>query len=129
MASGPQPTGEPGELPASGDQEARTWATLTHLSTLAGYVTAVGFIVGPLVMWLLRKDQWEFVDDQGKESLNFNISFFIYAVVSAILVFVLIGILLLIALAVLHLVLTIVAAVNANNGVRYRYPLIIRFVQ
>ena len=129
MTSGPQPTGEPGDVPVSGDQEARTWATLTHLSTLAGYVTAVGFIVGPLVMWLLKKDQWEFVDDQGKESLNFNISFFIYAIVCVILVIVLIGIPLLIALAVLHLVLTIVAAMNANNGVRYRYPLIIRFVQ
>lgn len=129
MASGPQPTGEPEEVPVSGDQEARTWATLTHLSTLAGYITAVGFIVGPLVMWLLRKDQWEFVDDQGKESLNFNISFFIYAVVSAILVFILIGIPLLLALVVLHIVLTVMAAMNANNGVRYRYPLIIRFIQ
>jgi len=129
MASGPQPTGEPEELPASGDQEARTWATLTHLASLAGYVTAVGFIVGPLVMWLLKKDQWEFVDDQGKESLNFNISFFIYAIVCFILMFVLIGFVLIGALLIAHIALTVVAAVNSNKGVHYRYPLIIRFIQ
>ena len=112
------------------DKDAVNWATLTHLSSLSGFVTGgLGYVVGPLVMWLLRKDQWEFVDDQGKEALNFNITVFIAAIVSFILVFVLIGILLIVLVVLAQLVFTIIAAVESNKGVRYRYPLTIKFVK
>jgi uncharacterized Tic20 family protein len=121
----PESSGEP-----SVEKDAINWATLTHLSSLTGFVTGgLGYVVGPLVMWLLRKDQWEFVDDQGKEALNFNITVFIAGIVSFILVFVLIGILLLVLVGLAQLVFTIVAAVNANKGVRYRYPLTIKFIK
>lgn len=112
------------------DKDAINWATLTHLSSLSGFVTGgLGYVIGPLVMWLLRKDQWEFVDDQGKEALNFNITVFIAGIVSFILVFVLIGILLLVLVGLAQLIFTIVAAVNANKGIRYRYPLTIKFIK
>jgi uncharacterized Tic20 family protein len=119
---------ESGEGDMAIEADARNWATLTHLSTLTGYVTAIGFVVGPLVMWLLRKDQWEFIDDQGKEALNFSISVCIYWLVSLVLAFLLIGIPLLFAIGIAHIAFSIVAAVNSSKGIRYRYPLIIRFV-
>jgi uncharacterized Tic20 family protein len=103
---------------------------LCHLSALAGYVgIPFGNVIGPLVVWLVKKDQLPFVDDQGKEALNFQISVMIYGLVCVPLAFLLIGIPLLIALALFHLVATIVAAVKANTGVAFRYPLCIRFIK
>ncbi len=108
-------------------QEERNWAMAAHLSAL---VTVVGVpsLVGPLVVWLIKKDQLPFVDDQGREALNFNISFLIYGVVAAISMFVLVGFLLLPIVIIAWLVLVIVAAVRASGGERYRYPLTIRFI-
>jgi uncharacterized protein len=109
------------------DQESRTWGMIAHLSTFAGYVIPLGNIVGPLVIWILKKDQMEFVNDQGKEALNFQLSVLIYLIVCIILCFVVIGFFLLIALLIFDLVVTIIAAVRANEGVRYRYPMRIAF--
>ena len=107
----------------------RTWGLLAHLSALAGYVIPFGNIVGPLIVWLIKKDQSWFVNDQGKESLNFQISVTIYLIISAILVFVVVGIVLVIAVAIGALILVIVAAVRANEGVTYRYPLTLRLIK
>ena len=107
----------------------RTWALLAHLSALSGYVIPFGHIVGPLIVWLIKKDQSWFVNDQGKEALNFQISVTIYLIISAVLVFVVVGILLLIAVAIGALILVIVAAVRANEGVTYRYPLTLRLIK
>lgn len=115
--------------PGQVEQEARNWAMFTHLAALSGYLTAVGFIVGPVIVWALKKDQFDFVNDQGKEAINFNISVFIYGIVSAILVFLLIGIPLLVVLGIFHLIMVIVAAISASNGTPYRYPLTIRFIK
>ena len=63
------------------------WAGFCHLAALAGYVVPmVGNIVGPLVVWLMKKEEYPLVDDQGKESINFQISILIYVAVSAVLV-------------------------------------------
>lgn len=107
----------------------RQWAAIAHLASFTVYLTGIGFIIGPLVVWIIKKNEMEFVDDQGKEAINFNISVFIYAIVSGILALVLIGFLLLFALGIFHLIMVIVAAINANNGMRYRYPLTIRFIK
>jgi uncharacterized Tic20 family protein len=88
-----------------------------------------GSIVGPLIIWLIKKDEMPFVDDQGKEALNFNISMTIYGLISVLLVFVLIGFILLVVLGIAWLVLAIVAAVKANEGIAYRYPLTLRLVK
>jgi uncharacterized Tic20 family protein len=99
-----------------------------HLSALAGYMTLFGFIVGPLIVWLVKRDESPLVDDQGKESLNFQLSMLVYYLAATLLVIVLIGIPLLVALFVFQLVEIVVASVRANKGELYRYPLTIRFV-
>lgn len=94
---------------------------LCHLLGLAG-------ILGPLVLWLVKKDESDYVDYHGREALNFQISLLVYGVVCAALCLVLIGFLLLPALGIAALVLTILAAVKANDGERYRYPMIFRLL-
>ncbi|MCU6712982.1 DUF4870 domain-containing protein [Paenibacillus sp. J5C_2022] len=110
-------------------KEERTYGMLCHLLAFAGFIIPLGNIIGPLVIWLMKKDQSMFVDDQGKESLNFQISILIYAIVSGLLTLLVIGILLLIALGIFYIVMIIIASVKANEGVRYRYPLTIRFLK
>jgi uncharacterized Tic20 family protein len=90
---------------------------------------SLGNIVGPLIIWLIKRDEMSFVSDQGREALNFNISMTIYMMVAGVLIFVLIGIPLMIVLGIAWLVLTILAAVKANEGVAYRYPLTLRLVK
>ncbi len=103
---------------------------LAHLSALAGYsFIPFGNILAPLIIWLVKKDQSWFVNDQAKESLNFQISMTIYAAISAILVIVLIGFVLLGILYVVGLVLLIIGAIKANEGVKYRYPFTIRLIK
>lgn len=87
----------------------------------------VGFpILGPLIVWLIKKDQSNYLDRQGRELLNFQISFLLYAFVSAILCIFLIGIPLIFAVGIATVVLTIIGIVNASEGKVYRFPLTIR---
>ncbi len=115
--------------PITDNRDENMWGMFCHLSAFAGYIIPFGNIIGPLVIWLLKKDEYPLVDDQGKESLNFQISIAIYAVISLILALVIIGFLLLIAIGILNLVMIIVASIKANEGVRFRYPLTIKFFQ
>ncbi|HTC28139.1 DUF4870 domain-containing protein [Dyella sp.] len=126
-----------GDIPA----EERTWAMMAHLSALlGGLLTASvgrgwGCFVGPLVIWLVKKDTMPFVNDQAKEALNFNITVALASLVLLVLSIITFGIGLIIAIpmwiiiGVAWLVLTIVAAVKANEGVRYRYPFALRFIK
>lgn len=111
------------------ETQEKTWALIAHLSALAGFIVPFGHIIGPLVVWLIKKDESAFVDDQGKEAINFQISMTLYAVVAAILILVIIGIFLLIGIGILDIVLVIIAAVKANAGEKFRYPLTIRFIR
>jgi uncharacterized Tic20 family protein len=104
-------------------------AMFCHLISFSGFIIPLASILGPLVLWLLKKDESKFIDEHGKESVNFQISLLIYGIISGILVFVLIGILGLIAIVILWLVFTIIASLKASNGETYRYPLTIRFVK
>ncbi len=115
--------------PKPGDSDERMWAMFCHLSTFSGYLVPFGNILGPLVVWLVKKDEYALVDDQGKEALNFQISITIWTIIAAILCIVLVGIPLLIALVVFDIVVTIMAAIQANQGNYYRYPMTIRFIQ
>jgi uncharacterized protein len=114
----------PYELPP----EARTFGMLCHIGALAGYLIPFGNIVGPLVFWLLKKDQHPFVDQQGKESLNFQITVTIAYVVFGTLSIFLIGIPFLVATGLAALILEIIAGVRANSGIAYRYPLTLRLL-
>ncbi len=114
----------PGSMPSA---ESRNWAMAAHLSSLV-MVVGVPSLVGPLVVWLIKKDQDPFVDDQAKEALNFNLSVLIYAIVAGVSIFFLIGFVLLPVVAVGWLVLTILAAMEASKGNAYRYPLTLRLI-
>ena len=111
------------------EKQERTWAMFCHLSALVGYFFPFGNIIAPLIIWQIKKSESEFVDDQGKESVNFQITMSIVALVAIPLVFVIIGALLLVALAVFELVMVIIATIKANEGERYRYPISIRFIK
>jgi uncharacterized Tic20 family protein len=127
------PAGPPPAAPPSAFTQANTWAMFTHLASFSAYITGAGLVVGPLVIWLIKKDEFELVDDHGKEAVNFNISIAIYALVGVLFALTIIGLIiaipLWIALFVGHVVFTIIAAVTANQGRRYRYPLTIRLVK
>jgi uncharacterized protein len=106
----------------------RTWGMLCHLASFAGYIIPFGNIIGPLVVWLIKGEQYPFVDRQGRESINFQISMSIYFIVSAILILLLIGIVFMLVLFILELVFVIQASLRARQGEDYRYPLTIRFL-
>lgn len=140
-ASAPPPFNPPpppldasaGGIPA--DQ--RQWAMFAHLSALTALFTGgLGALIGPLVIWLVKKDTMPFVDDQGKEALNFNITMavttLILTAVGTVLLVILIGFLFYLAafaVGVYWLVLTIIATIKANEGVAYRYPLTVRLIK
>jgi uncharacterized Tic20 family protein len=106
----------------------RQLAVLMHLSSLVGYFVPLANLVIPLVIWLVKKDESADIDAVGREVVNFNLSMLLYAVIGFILTFVLIGVLVLAGLWIFGIVVTIIAAVRANDGWRYRYPLTIRFI-
>ena len=101
-----------------------------HLSSFLGYTCIpLASIVAPLIIWQIKKEDMPFASDQGKECLNFQISMLIYIIISGILTLILIGFAFLVILYVLNIILTIIAAIKANEGVTYRYPLTMRFVK
>lgn len=110
-------------------QEEKTWGMIAHLSSLSGFIIPFGSVLGPLVVWLIKKDTMPFVADQGKEALNFNITVAIAAIVSFILMLVFIGFLLIAVVFVTWLVLTILACIESNKGVAYRYPFTLRLIK
>lgn len=111
-------------------QDDKTFGMLAHLTALSGVlIPVIGNIVGPLIIWMMKKDQSWFVNEHGKESLNFQITILIYAAISFVLMFVIIGILLLPLVALFGLVMTIIAGIKAGQGENYRYPLTIRFIK
>ena len=106
----------------------RTFAMLGHLSAFAGLVVPFGNVLGPLAVWLAKRDASDFVADHALESLNFQITMTIASLVAVVLCFVLIGFVLLPVLGIAWLVLTISAGLKANDGKRYAYPFTLRLV-
>jgi uncharacterized protein len=121
--------------------EERQWAMFAHLSALvggiltSGWAGSIGCFIGPLIIWLLKKDTMPFVNDQGKEALNFNITVGIAFLALLILSIVTLGIGLVltvplwIIIGIAWLVLTIIAAIKANEGTAYRYPVSLRLIK
>ncbi len=110
-------------------QEAKQWAMVTHLAAFAAFFIPFGNIIGPLVVWQLKKDFDPFVALNGKEAVNFQITIAIAAFVGIMLIFMVVGAFLLPVLGVYWIVMTIIAGVKANNGVVYRYPMTLRFIK
>ena len=120
--------------------EERQWAMFAHLSALAGglLTSAVGgwgFFLGPLVIWLMKKETMPFVADQAREALNFNITVSAIMLAMMVLGFVTLGIGFLLAAPVMFivgvaaLVFIVIAAIKANEGIAYRYPFSVRLVK
>jgi len=123
----PPETATPGSAPS---EKERTWGMLAHLSALIGLIVPViGVVIGPLVVWLARRDASPFVAAHALEALNFNITVLLGALVCMLLMLVFIGFLLGTALFVAWLVLTLVAAIKASEGETYRYPFSLRLVK
>jgi hypothetical protein len=129
---------QPATPPAS---STRAWEVLCHLSAIVGLLgVPFGNILGPLIVWLIKRDDSPAVDAHGKESLNFHISWTLYAflatTISTALIFVLIGVfmwILLIPILVIGwlsmIVLVVIASIKASNGELYHYPLTIHFLK
>lgn len=110
-------------------KEEKTLGLVCVLLQFLGFVFPFGNLIGPLVLWLVKKDSSRFLDEVGKETVNFQITLLIASIIGIVLCFVLIGFLLLFAVGVYALVTIIIAAIKANDGVVYRYPVNIRFIK
>lgn len=105
-----------------------------HLSALVGLLgNGIGFVLGPLVVWLWKRDDYEFVREQGLEAVNFQITMIISAIAAFLLMLSLMavigGVLLLVATAIVAVVNPIIAAAQVKRGVHYRYPFSIRMIK
>ncbi|WP_407642050.1 DUF4870 domain-containing protein [Cytobacillus massiliigabonensis] len=101
-----------------------------RLLATAIYVTSFfTTIIGPLVIWLLKKDESEYINYHGKEYFNFIISYSVYSIISVFLMFILIGFITIWAVGVAAFVFTIIAAVKAYEGKEYRFPLVFRLIR
>lgn len=121
--------------------EERQWAMFAHLSALlgglltSGWAGNIGFFIGPLVIWLMKKDTMPFVADQAKEALNFaitvSLAFLALWILTVMTLFIggVLTIPLMFVLGVTALVFVIIAAIKANEGVAYRYPFALRLVK
>jgi uncharacterized Tic20 family protein len=104
------------------DQNARTMGMLAHLLGLIGFV-------GPLIIWLIKREESAFVDNQGKEALNFQLTLLIVWIVGGVTTFFCVGFFILLAAMIIDLIFCIMGAMKANKGERYRYPVSIRFIK
>ncbi|MBL1217882.1 MAG: DUF4870 domain-containing protein [Planctomycetes bacterium] len=121
--------GRAGLVDANVTDDERTWATFIHLGGLATYTGLVGFsIIVPLILWLMKRGESPFIDDHGKEALNFQISMMIWMIVAGLSMLCFAGFILMPILLVVHVVTGIVNAVRANRGEYVRYPITIRFL-
>ncbi len=114
-------TDEPALITPSSDE--KTMALLSHVLALATW------IVGPLIIYLVKKDESQYVTAHAKESLNFQITIAIAAIICSALVFIIIGIFLLPLLGLVNLVLVVVATIKASEGKFYKYPFTIKFIR
>jgi uncharacterized Tic20 family protein len=117
--------------PATGtSSDIRTWCVLCHASALLGlFLHFFGHLLGPLIVWLVKRGDSPEIDAHGKESLNFQLSMLIYDAIAFVLCFVLIGIPILILLWVLNTIFVIIASIQASEGKLYRYPLAISLIR
>ena len=108
----------------------RTWNTLCHASALLGvFLHFPGHLLGPLLVWLVKRGDSPEIDAHGKEALNFQISMLLYSLVAGVFCLILIGFVFLAILWVLNAVFVIIASIQASDGKFYRYPMTIRFLE
>ncbi|MCH1931119.1 DUF4870 domain-containing protein [Shewanella sp. A25] len=106
----------------------REFGLLVYASSFIGYLVPFGSILGPLILWLMKRDESAFVDRCGRSCLNFKLSMLVYVLIGAVLAIIGIGFILLLALAALDLICTVIGLIKASEGQVYRYPLTIKFI-
>lgn len=112
-----------------GTEKATLSKDATNIAMLCHLLGIFTGFVGPLIIWLVKKDDDSFIDEQGKEALNFQITVLLAMIVSGLLCFGCIGFLLLPLVWITNLFFCVIASIRASNGQAYRYPLAIRFVK
>jgi uncharacterized Tic20 family protein len=110
-------------------EKERNWSMICHLSAFASYFFPFGGIIGPLICWLSKRDESVWINLNGRNSLNFNLSILLYIVLAIPLCFIIIGIPIIMALATLKIICIIIASIKASKGQLFRYPLTIPFIQ
>lgn len=125
-----------GEAEVVGAEEAsaeeKNWAMISHIAAfvaLVPLIPVIGMVLGPLVVWLMKKEEMPLVAQNGVEALNFNISMFIAYCIAFVLCFILIGIPILLGLIIFHFIVTILAAIKASEGGVYKYPFSMKLVK
>lgn len=112
------------------ENQARQWAAIIHVSAIAGWVLpGLGWVLAPFVIWLIKRNDHEFIEDQGREAINFQITMVLAFIVGWILTFILIGVVVLVVVAIMAIVFPIIAAVKASDGIPYRYPYTLRLLK
>ena len=111
------------------DKEQRTWAMFCHLSALAGFLFPFGSVIGPLIVWLVKKEEMPLVAEHGRKSLNFQLTMMIAYIVCFMLMFVVVGVILLPLVALFSLIMVVVSAIKANDGKEVKYPMAIEFIK
>jgi len=103
---------------------------LCHLAALVGLLgNGIGFVLGPLVVWLLKKEDHPFIDEQGKAAINFQLTMLLILILCIPLALILVGIFLIILIVPVMIIFSIIGAIKANDGQSYRYPFAIRFLK
>ena len=115
--------------PVVADKEQRTWAMLCHLSALAGFIIPMGSIIGPLVVWLIKKEEMPLVAEHGRKSLNFQITMLIAYIICFILMFVVIGAILLPVVAIFSFIMVVIGAIKTNDGKSFSYPFSLNLIK
>jgi len=117
-------------LDHSNQNREKTWALVCHLSALI-MLTGIPFsnLLGPLIVWLIKKNEMPLVQEEGKKALNFQLSMTIYTLVAFLLCFVYIGFLLIFPIIVANIIFVIIASVKTSNGENYQYPFTFQFIK
>ena len=111
------------------DKEQRTWAMFCHLSALAGLLFPFGSVIGPLIVWLVKKEEMPLVAEHGRKSLNFQLTMMIAYIVCFMLMFVVVGVILLPLVGLFSLIMVVISAIKANHGKEVKYPMAIEFIK
>ena len=111
------------------DKEQRTWAMLCHLSALAGFIIPMGSIIGPLIVWLVKKEEMPLVAEHGLKSINFQITMLIAYIICFILMFAVIGVILLPIVAIFSFIMVVIGAIKTNDGKEFNYPFSLNLIK
>lgn len=134
MTSGPERIDDPGNstgtepLGYDVSSEERTWGVAVHAVAFLGFIVPLGNILGPLVVWAIKKDEGQFVDENGKQSVNFQITWTLLLIGAALSIILVIGLIIFPLVVIAYFILIIIAIIRASNDQVYEYPLTLDFV-